>query len=207
MAAMIILMCMLSLVTGCVLARALAIQTAPTTEKVAPEFNRLIGKRVLVYVWAPPEIRFDYSKICLELSAYVSAYLKQNVEDVELVDAWHVQNYREKKGSPETDPVQLGRHFRADMVIHLSVYHFSMRDPGWANFYRGRLSSSVMVYDLTVSDESAESVPLKDVVVVVPDKDPIGFHNTDPAQVRQATYKAFAVETGIKFHEYERAIN
>ena len=31
--------------------------------------------------------------------------------------------------------------------------------------------------------------------------------NTDPAQIRQATYDVFAVETGKKFHEYERAIN
>ncbi|UCD29239.1 MAG: hypothetical protein JSV03_01795 [Planctomycetota bacterium] len=203
----LLIICSTISITGCGLARALTVQAAPTTERVPPEYNRLPGKRALVYVWAPPETRFDYPKMCLDLSAYVSAYLKQHVEDIDIVNPIRIEDYNEKKGAFETDPVELGRHFRTDMVIHLSIYHFSMRDPGYAQFYRGRISSSVAVYELTGNEESAEHVPLQDVVVSVPEKNPVGFHNVDPAQIRQATYDTFAVEVGKKFHEYERPLD
>ncbi len=201
------LICIMPLMTGCGLTRALIVQTAPTTEKVAPEFNRLPGKKVLVYVWAPPEIRFDYPKICYELSAYVSAYLQQYVEDVQITEPVRIENYIEKKGAFQGDPVELGKHFRADMVVHLSVYKFSIRDPGYAHYYRGRINSSVAVRDFTNAGKAPEAIILKDVAVVVPEKNPIGFNNVDATQIRQATYDTFAVEVGKKFHVYERPVD
>jgi len=202
-----LIICTTGLMTGCNLTKPIFLLSAPNTEKVAPEFNRLPEKKVLVYVWAPPEIRFDYPKVCLDLSAYVSGYLKENVEKIELVDPVRIESYVEKSNTFENDPIVLGKHFKADMVIHLCVYKFSMRDPGMANFYRGRISSSVTVFDLTKEDALPERIPLKDVIIAVPENNSIGFYNADPLQVRQATYNAFAVELGKKFHEYERPLD
>jgi len=81
-----------------------------------------------------------------------------------------------------------------------------MRDPGMANFYRGRIGSSVVVHDMSKPNEPAERVQLKDVRVAVPDDKSAGFPNIRPDQIRQATYDAFAVEVGKKFHETERPI-
>ena len=191
---------------GCTLARSLMVQTAPTTEKVAPEFNRLAGKQVLVYVWAPPEILWDYPKVRLDLAAQLSAYLAKNVKGLTVVDPLRVEAHIEKSSDSDRDPVAVGRHFRADMVVHLAIYKLSMRDPGMSHFQRGRIGSSVVVHDLTQADTTAQRTPLKDVEVAVPDEGPVGFLNMRPEQVRQATYDAFTIEVGKKFHEYERPV-
>jgi hypothetical protein len=49
------------------------------------------------------------------------------------------------------DAAEIGRHFHADTVIHISVYKFSLRDAGMSQFYRGRLSASVVVLDLSAA--------------------------------------------------------
>lgn len=188
---------------GCSLIKAAAYFAQPETVKVAPEFNRLPEKQVLVYVWAEPEILWNYSKLRLDLSAYLGAYLRQHVEKVTMVDAIQVERYVEQQRTPDLDPVELGRQFKADMVIHVSVHQFSIRDPEMAHFYRGRIGASVQVYDLTSPDEP-ERVVLQDVMVVVPEEGPLGLENATAAQVRQMSYDAFTVAVGKKFHQWER---
>ena len=202
----LLIFCVL-LVAGCGAIKFIAVQAAPTTEKVAPEFNRLPARTVLVYVWAPPEILWDYPKVRLDLAANVSAYLQQNVKDITVVPPLRVESYLEKSHSFEMDPVDVGKHFRADMVVHLAIYQFSMRDQGFAHFYQGRISSSVVVHDLSRPDQPPERIPLREVIVAVPEDHPVGFANIRPEQLRQATYEVFAVEVGKKFHEYERPVD
>jgi hypothetical protein len=192
--------------TGCNLIKAMALMTAPDTEKVAPEFNRMPEKRVVVYVWTPPEVTWDYPKIRFDLAANISAYLQQNVQDVDVVEPLHIESHLEKTRSAGLDAAEVGRHFNADLIVHASLLEFSIRDPGMSQFYRGRLSASVQVIDLTDEDGSEEVIPLKEVSVVVPESGPVGFHNATPEQVRAATYEAFAIAVGQKFHEYERPL-
>lgn len=191
--------------SGCSIIKAAAFFAQPETEKMNPEFNRLEGKQVLVYVWAPPEIMWDYPKLRLDLSAYLGAYLKQKVPTARTVDPMQVEKHIEQQRTFDLDPVELGRHFKADMVIHLSVYHFSIRDPEMAHFYRGRLSASVHLQDLTKPDEP-ERIVLSDAKVVVPEQGPVGLENATADQVRQQTYDGFTVEVGKKFHQWERPI-
>jgi len=195
------------LVSGCGLAKAIIMQTAPTTEKVPAEFNRLTGKRVLVYVWVRPEIKWAYGMVRLDLASYLSEYLAENVKDVTVVDYRRVESYLEKAKTSDVNPVELGRHFSADMVVHLSVYRVSLRDPGLAHFYRGRIGASVEVHDLSRPDEPPERIPLGDVEVAVPEEGPIGLTNVTPAEVRQRTYYVFTERVGRKFHEYEREVD
>lgn len=192
--------------SGCAMMKAIGYYAAPRTEKIAPEFNRLPGRSVLVYVWAPPEILWDYPKFRLDIAAHVGAYLEQNVEEVDVLDPVRTEAFLERASNPEQDPPEIGRRFQSEVVIHLAVYEFSVRDPGMSQFLRGRLGSSVTVYDLNPPDGMSERVPLEDVEVVVPEEGPVGFMNAEPAQVRQATYDAFAVAVGRKFHEYERSL-
>lgn len=191
---------------GCDLAKGIAYYTAPRTEKIPAEFGRLENRKVVVYTWAPPEILWDYPKIRLDLSAYVTAYLRQNVKGITLIDPAIVEAYLEKRGGGEHEPTDLGRHFEAEMVVHLALYRFSMRDPGMAHFLRGRAGASVVVYDLT-ADGPADRVPLPDVNVAVPESGPAGFIDKSATEVRQMTYEAFALAAGRKFHDYERPLD
>lgn len=201
-----LLLCV-ALVVGCALFKSMAVYTAPKMEKIAEEYKGLAGKNVLVFVWVPPEIKWDYPHIRLDLAAYLGAYLKENVDNVSIVDARRVEDYLAKSRQFESDPTEVGRHFRADVVVHLAVYRFSIRDPGMAEHYRGRIASSVEVHDLTAKSGSAQRVPLREVNVAYPDKRALGYANVRPDQVRQETYEVFTIEVGRKFHSYERPLD
>ena len=191
---------------GCNIAKMAALMTRPEKEKIDAEFDRLPGKKTLIYVWVPIEIKWDYPHIRLELAKHLAAYLKANVKDFRGVEPEVVETYLEKSRNVEIDPAELGKHFQADMVVHLSLYQFSLRDPGMAHFYRGRLYSAVEVHDLTKGDP-AERVPLREVKVVCPEEKQIGFTNVRADQVRQQTYEMFTDEVGKKFHSYDRALD
>ena len=184
-----------------------AVYSAPKSEKMPAEYKGLAGKKVLVFVWVPPEIKWDYPYIRLDLAAHVGAYLTEHVEGVSVVDARRVEDYLAKSRQFESDPTEVGRHFHADMVVYLAVYQFSIRDPGMAHYYRGRIASSVEVYDLTQKDSAAQRTLLREVNVVYPDEKALGFTNVRPDQVRQETYGVFTVEVGKKFHSYERPLD
>jgi hypothetical protein len=194
-----------ALSTGCSYIKAAAYFMQPTSEKINPEFSRLEGKQVLVYVWTEREIAWDYPKLRLDLAAYLGSYLQKQVPKVRMVDPLQVERYLEQQTTPTVDAAELGRHFKADVVIHLSVYEFSMRDPQMAHFYRGRIGSSVHVYDMTKAEEP-ERIMLQDAKVVVPEQGPVGIENTTEDVIRQQTYDAFTVEVGKKFHQWERPI-
>lgn len=200
--------CLLAVLTltGCQAIKAAGYWMAPKTEKVAAEYNKLPGKKVVVYAWAPPEVLWDYPKLRLDLAAYLSAYLQKHVKNVTVVDPVRVEAFIEQRNAFELSPLDVGREFKADAVVHLSVYQFSVRDPEMAHFYRGRVGASVVVHDLA-NAEAPERVALQDVKVAVPEQGPVGFDRTNAVQIRQATYDAFTVQTGQKFHEWERALD
>ena len=204
--AILLAMGLAPLAAGCDAMRYIAYQAQPKTETVPAEFNRLPDKTVLVSVWVPPEVKWDYPHIRLDLASHLGAYLQQNVKKITLVDAYQVEAYLDKATKAEVDPVEVGRHFHADMVVHLGVYQFSVRDPGYSQFYRGRVASSVEIYDLTTSDKVPPRYPMKEVKVAYPEDKAVGFSNARADQVRQGTYEAFATEVGKKFHSWEKPL-
>ena len=185
--------------------RSLIYQTAPQTEPVDAEYAGLDDHKVLVYVWANPETLWDYPHLRLDLTAHLSSYLKENVKKADVIPAPQVEAHIKSLSTMHPEPADIARHFHADEVIHVSVYKFSMRDPGMSQFYRGRLSASVVVNDLTAKDGTVKRVPLQDVVVVVPEAG-LGLHDTTADQVRDMTYREFTQATGRKFHKWEREL-
>ncbi len=201
-----LLACCTAAIPACGMIKAAIIAGAPQTKKVPAEFDRLEGRKVVIHVWTPIEIAWDYPKARLDLAAYLGGYLEENVKDITVADPIRVEAYLEKHNSFDLKPEDVGREFQADMVVYLAVYQHTMRDAGMAHFYRGRVGSSVMVYDLTQGDK-AEQVPLKEVLAVYPEETASGFANVRPEDVRQATYGVFTAEVGKKFHEHEIPID
>ncbi len=190
--------------SGCDAMRVLALQTAPQTEKIDAEYADLPGKKVLVYVWTKPETLWDYPQLRLDLSAHLAAYLKENVDKVEVTPAPQIEAHLKSLSTMNPEPAELAKEFHANSVIHVSIYKFSMRDPGLSQFYRGRISASVVVLDLTAKDGTVKRVPLPDVSVVIPEDGPLGYYNVSADQVRDMTYREFTQATGRKFHNYEK---
>lgn len=183
---------------------AMAVASQTPTEKVAAEYDKLEGAKALVLVWAEPDVLFDYPNIRLEISAYLSDYLKAHVKGVQLIPARQVEDYVERLSTSTQDPEAAGRYFHVDKVIHVTMLEFSMRDREMAHFYRGRARASIAVYDLKDKSGTTQRYALTDVSVVYPPKDPVGFDNTTAQMVRQKTYEAFADAVGRKFYVWER---
>lgn len=190
--------------SGCNVMRSIAVQTAPQTEKIDAEYAELSGKKVLVYVWAKPETLWDYPQLRLDLAAHLSAYLKENVAGVEVIPAKQVEAHLKSLPTMNPDPAELARQFHANSVVHVSIYKFTMRDPGLSQFYRGRISASIIVLDLAAADDTVKRLPLPDVSVVIPEEGPLGYYNVSADQVRDMTYREFTQTTGRKFHNWEK---
>jgi hypothetical protein len=195
---------LIAVASGCNMMKALSFHSAPQTEEIDAEYADLAGKKVVVYVWTRPETLWDYPQLRLDLAAHVSAYLKENVPEVEVIPAPRVEAHLKSLSTMNPDAGELARHFHANSVIHLSIYKFSMRDPGLSQFYRGRISASVVVLDLTAQDGTVKRVPLPDVTVVIPEEGPLGYYNVSADQVRDMTYREFTQATGRKFHNWEK---
>ncbi len=194
-------------VCGCSYIKAIAILTAPETEKVDAEYDKLAGKRVVVYAWVPPEVAWDYPKIRWDLATYMTDYLREHVDDAQFVDPDRVERYLESLQIPEVAATELAEEFRADAVVKLTVFHFTMRDPGMSQFYRGRLSASLSAVDVSEPDLPGSEIQLGDVSVAVPEDGKMGYTNIQPDMLRQETYRIFTVEAGKKFHEFERPLD
>ncbi len=205
--AIVLFASVLAIFCGCDLARTVAVYTAPASERVPAEYDRLRGKNVLVYVWVPPEIKWDYPYIRLDVAGYVGTYLRDNVRDVTIVDPRQVEDFLEQHGYQPLEPATLGARFEADSVVHLSVHRFSLRERGMAHFYRGRMASAVTVYELNSAAEAPERFPLRGVEVAFPAEQPVDFANAHASQIMQGTFEVFAVEVGRKFHSWNRPLD
>jgi hypothetical protein len=186
--------------------RSLIYHTSPQTEKIDAEYTGLNGHKVVVYVWAKPETLWDYPQMRLDLSAHLSAYMKEHMKKADIVPAPRVEAYIKSLSTMNPEPADIAKHFNADHLVHLSIYKFSMRDPGLSQFYRGRISASVIVQDLTAKDGTVKRGPLQDVVVTIPEEGLVGYHNMTADQVRDMTYREFTQVTGRKFHEWEKEL-
>jgi len=196
----------LAMTVGCNWLVPMGVMTAPRTEKVPAEFDKLPGSKTVILVWAEPDTLFDYPNVRLELNSYIAAQVKSRLSNVRFVPARDVEDYLQRSPSSTQDPLAVAQHFTADKVIHVVLLEFSMRDREMAHFYRGRIRASVTVYDLKDKSGTPQRYALSDVFVVYPPDRPVGFDAGAATVVRQKTYESFADAVGRKFYDYEREL-
>lgn len=196
----------LAMTAGCNWIVPMGVLSAPRTEKVPAEFDKLAGSKAVILVWAEPDTLFDYPNVRLELNTYIAAQVKSRLSDVRFVPPRDVEDYLQRSTSSTQDPLAVGQHFAADKVVHVVLLEFSMRDREMAHFYRGRIRASVTAYDLKDKSGTPQRYTLSDVFVVYPPDRPVGFDASAATVVRQKTYESFADAVGRKFYNYEREL-
>lgn len=189
---------------GCNWLTPLAVVTEDPKETVAAEFDKLAGKRATILVWAESDTLFEYPHVRLETSAYLASHLKAHVPGVKITSERLVEEHLDKLASSTPDPIAVGREFSSDIVIYVTLLEFSMRDREMAQFYRGRVRASVVVYDLKDKSGTPQRYALTDVLAVYPADRPIGFDNTAASIVRQKTYETLAELIGRKFFSWDK---
>ena len=70
---------------SCVFIARMASMMPPPTKKIAAEFTRMAGRKVLVHVWVEPAAQIDYPWARYELAEGVVAGLEAHVKDIELI--------------------------------------------------------------------------------------------------------------------------
>ena len=173
------------------------------TKKVAAEFSRLPGHKVVVLAWVEPGALLDYPYARYDAANHIRAHLAPHLEETDFVDPARVEDYLESSYSAATDPVAVGKKFKADFVVYAELTRFSVRDPSAPQLYRGRIESSVVVYDLTVDEGEPNRFELTPVKVVVPEEGPIAVNQTHPTEVRRATCEELGAAVAQRFYEHE----
>ena len=188
---------------SCAFIARMASMMPPPTKKIAAEFTRMAGRKVLVHVWVEPAAQIDYPWARYELAEGVVAGLEAHVKNIEIVEPARIEDHLEKTYQNTVDPVTVGRKFGADMVVYLEVSRISMRDPATPQLYRGRIHSSVVVYDLTDDDAEPQRFELTPVEVQVPKGRAQGVFVANPQQLRLQTYAEYAAEVALRFYDHE----
>jgi len=176
------------------------------TKKIAPEFDKLAGKRVAVLVWTEPATLFDYPHVRFELATYIGdklyAEMGQRNSGTQVVDPRDVEDYLQKNIEAQINPSAVGRKFNADYVIYLELLEFQIRDDQSPQFLRGRINASVSVHDMHAERESQARYELTPVHCLYPEDAPVLMSATNSPLIREATYRKFAEEVARKFYEY-----
>ena len=176
------------------------------TKKVAPEFDKLAGKRVAVLVWTEPATLFDYPHVRFELATYIGdklyAEMGQRNLGTQVVDPRDVEDYLQKNLDAQIDPYAVGRKFNADYVVYLELLEFQIRDAQAPQFLRGRINASVSVHDIHAERESQRRYELTPVQCVHPEDAPVLMSATNSPLIREATYRKFAEQVARKFYEH-----
>ena len=176
----------------------------PPKQKVAAEYSRLAGKKVVILTWVQDDgalVDFPYAQA--QLSAFAAVHLKEKVDNITIVSTARVEDYLERSYDPVPDPVEVGKRFSADVVVFLEVFRLSLRDPATPQLYQGRIEASVRVYDRTAGGEGANEFELTPIEVRVPENRTIGVVAANAAQILRETYDAFGAAVAKRFHDHE----
>ena len=195
----------LLLAVACNLLTPLALFVEPR-KNVAPEFDKLPGKKVAVLVWTEPATLFDYPHTRFELATYIGDKLYTELGRREagttIVDPRDVEDFVQKTPSAQLDPYAVGEKFDADYVVYLEVLQFQLRDPNAPQFHRGRIEASESVYDVRGDASTQRRYDLITARCEYPDEAPVALTATNAPLVREATYRKFAETVARKFYEH-----
>lgn len=191
--------------TSCNLLTPLAVLVEPT-KRVAPEFDKLPGKKVAVLVWTEPATLFDYPHTRFELATFIGdklhAELGRRESATTVVDPRDVEDFIQKNPPAQIDPRAVGKKFDADYVVYLEILQFQLREPDTPQFLRGRIEASVSVHDVQANAGSQRRYDLITARCEYPDEAPVALTATNSPLVREATYRKFAETVARKFYEH-----
>ena len=190
---------------SCNLLTPIALMVEPT-KRVAPEFDKLPGKKVAVLVWTEPATLFDYPHTRFELATFIGDKLHAELGGREsgtiVVDPRDVEDFIQQRPPAQIDPYAVGKKFDADYVIYLEVLRFQLREPDTPQFLRGRIEASVSVHDIRADAGSQRRYDLITAQCEYPDEAPVALTATNSPLVREATYRKFAETVARKFYEH-----
>lgn len=195
----------LLVVSACNLLTPLAF-VLPQKSTVSAEFDKLQGRRVAVLVWTDSSTLFDYPYARFELATFISNRLSRETTDrgrsVDVVDPRDVEDFIQKNIGAQSDPRSVGRALKADYVIYVETLRFQFRDAVQPQFLRGQIDGAVSVHDMNAELDELQRYDLAQVRCRHPEGPPVVLTATNAPEIREATYRKFALLVAQKFYAY-----
>lgn len=117
-------------------------------ENIKAEYPGLPKTTVAVLYYMDECTLYEYPEVRLTLGARVAEQLRNNIEDVRVIDPAAVVRYQNENLNWETTPkTELAEALSADHVLWVSLIEFSTYQPGQLNAYQGRIVASAKLYD------------------------------------------------------------
>ncbi len=134
------------LIAGCRPAALLYYLLLAPEPKIAAEFDKLEGKKVVVLVYATAAARYAYPSIEADLRRHIVRELLNNVEDIEIADPDEVVAWCSRNEGFSL--AEVGKEFAADYVVYVEIQQFAISDPASPQLYRGRAAATIQVADV-----------------------------------------------------------
>ncbi len=195
---------------GCnLLAFPMYAMNANKTKKVLPEYAGLPGKKVCIWVWADESLMFDYPAIRLDIANHVKYFLQQHIK-CEIIDPAVVEKYRKSNYQVDVlSPVEIGKHFKADVVLFIEVSDFGTQMPDSPELLQGRLNTRCVLYDCkgTLPVTSVKRKLWSDNInVVYPENRPVSITQMNALALRSIVLKLFGEKLAKKFYEHREPL-
>ena len=171
---------------------------------VEAEYGGLADSTVAVVVYCDQGVLYEYPHVRLAISSVVTEQLRQNVKGIRPIDPRRIAKYQDEDIYwDEMDKTALGKSFAADRVLFISLVHYSSREPGSLNLYRGRITAQAAVYDAALPERKAKVWNWDNIKVVYPEHDPTGQMRDSDAAIRFRTQQIFAEMLAKKFYDHK----
>jgi hypothetical protein len=178
----------------------------PTTD---PDFEvrtkqTLAGKNkknvVLVYCFAPKELKWDNESVDYDIAKHVAHRLLQNkikVIDPDQVYAWLDRNDKWRKTA------EIGKHFKVDYLVHIDVKDYSLFEPNSPNLYRGQGDIIVNVVKMNEEKTDGHVIYTAPIKSAFPTRGPKDSSEISFSEFKKYYLSALSDEIGRLFYPKE----
>jgi len=133
------------------------------------------------------------------LAREVSAILRQNIAEIDLVRPDEIADWIDREGWDEIDYREIGRGVKADRVIAVDLAGFGLYEG--SALYHGRAGVTVTVYDMTDKGKEVFRKNLPEVRFPLTGPYPVG--DVSEATFRRAFVQVLARQISKYFHQYD----
>ncbi len=177
---------------------------------IAPDFEVATKKSftdadvtVAVVCFAPPEVKWDFDEIDLEVAKYLTYRLVEHhvkVINPDRVRAWLDAN-------PNWDkPEEIGEAFDCKYVVYIDLHHYTLYEENSTQLYRGRCDGWVSVVEMS-GDGSGEKIFSKELNSVYPRQVPRSTSEVSFMNFKRQYLSRLSEEIGWFFYEHYEGDN
>jgi hypothetical protein len=155
---------------------------------------------VLVYCFAPKELKWDNESVDFDIAKHVAHRLLQHkikVVDPDLVYAWLDKNDKWRKTA------ELGKYFKVDYIVHIDVKDYTLFETHSPNLYRGQADIIVNVVKMNEEKTDGHVIYTAPVKSAFPTRGPKDSSEISFADFKKHYLSALSDEIGRLFYPKE----